>query len=284
MIVLREIASAKINLYLHVTGKRADGYHLLDSMVAFGDFGDTLEAIPSEDISLTIDGPFARHISTEDNSVLKAAHALRAACNVTAGAALTLHKHLPVAAGIGGGSADAAAALRLLARMWKLSPSPAQLHTLALSLGADVPACLQSTSLYMGGIGEAIEPGPELFGLAALLVNPLKPLITKDVFALYHPPFSLPARHPREFVSQDACIYYLTKTANDLEPPARQKLPELAGVLDALNAQPCSLKARMSGSGATCFALFSSRILAEEAAAHIAAAHPEWWVKAMAIG
>ena len=170
---LTEPAPAKVNLYLHLTGRRDDGYHLLDSLVVFAGIGDTLSAAPAETLSLQVTGPFAAGLAGEpDNLVLRAARALAAAAGVAAGAHLVLDKHLPVASGIGGGSADAAAALRLLCRLWRVTPQPAALARLAAGLGADVPVCLAGHAARMGGIGERLEPAPVLPACGIVLVNP----------------------------------------------------------------------------------------------------------------
>jgi 4-diphosphocytidyl-2-C-methyl-D-erythritol kinase len=280
MIVLRELASAKVNLYLHVTGKRADGYHLLDSLLGFTDFADKLEVVPAPGLTLTLEGPFAQSISDRDNSVLRAAGLLREYAKVRAGAAITLHKHIPVAAGVGGGSADAAAALRLLMRFWNIKVPQEELNAMALALGADVPACLHSSSLYVGGVGERIEPGPPLAGTHMVLVNPGRPLPTPEVFAAYAPPFSTPARHPASFATLSACVEFLRRAGNDLEAPAIRRMPEVAEVLGAIAAQPGCLLARMSGSGATCFGLFAVAAGAADAALALRVAHDTWWVQA----
>ena len=280
MKTLREAACAKINLFLHVTGRRPDGYHLLDSLVGFASVADGLAATPADSITLSITGPYATTLSSHDNSVLKAAHALARFAAVKQGAALTLQKNLPVAAGIGGGSADAAATLRLLMRLWNIVPDAQALDAIALGLGADVPVCLRSKSLYVSGIGEALETGPAFAGMPVVLVNPGKPLATADVFAGVAPPFSTPARRPVEFASFSACVQFLAKCRNDLEMPAMQRLPEIAKVKELLSTQEGCGLARMSGSGATCFGLFEQAELANKAAAALVAAEPGWWVQA----
>lgn len=279
MIVLREIASAKINLYLHITGRRADFYHDLDSWVVFAENGDTVEAAKHETLTLTVQGPFAAHVPPEKNSVLAAANALAAHFKVKDGASLTLTKRLPVAAGIGGGTADAAATLRLLTRLWNLHPREGELHALAAKLGSDVPACLRSESLYMSGAGEKIALGPELADWHAVLVNPGKPLATKDVFAAYDQRYSSAMRHPESFASLEAGISFIKQAKNDLQPPALTLLPVIAVVLAALDVQQGCLLSRMSGSGATCFGIYSSRQHALDSAAKLATAYPEWWVQ-----
>ena len=271
--MLTEAAPAKLNLFLHVLGRRADGYHLLDSLAVFGAAADRLHAAPADTLTLSVTGPHRADLADEaDNLVLRAARALAEAAGITAGAALTLEKHLPVASGIGGGSADAAAALRLLARLWNLHPAPADLAAIAARLGADVPVCLTTTPSRMGGVGEVLTAPPMLprFGLA--LVNPGLPVATAAVFRARQGPFSDPAPLPDAFPDAATLAGFLAAhTRNDLEPPARALCLAIGAVLAALAATPGCLLARMSGSGATCFGLFAS----PEAA--IAPTNPGWW-------
>lgn len=270
-----EAAPAKLNLYLHVVGKRADGYHRLDSLVVFTATGDTLRVEPADTLSLSIDGPFAAGLSAgDDNLVMKAARALG-----TGGARLTLTKNLPVASGIGGGSADAAAALRLLRRHWRLDISDAQLHAIAAALGADVPVCLRAQPAFLGGIGEELTPAPPLPPVGIVLVNPGLPLPTPTVFAARSGPFSPAARFseaPRDAASLAAL---LAERRNDLEAPAIALVPAIATVLAALRATPGCRLARLSGSGATCFGLYDTPETASHAAAALARG-PHWWVSA----
>lgn len=270
---VHEDAPAKINLCLHVTGRRADGYHLLDSLVVFAGVGDRITATPAQALSLVVDGPEGAALSDDaDNLVLRAARAM----GVTA--ALTLWKALPVASGIGGGSADAAATLRALARLsGKGLPSLAT----ALSLGADVPACLAGRPLRMRGVGEDLSPLPTLPPLWVVLVNPRVPVATPHVFAALgqreNPP--LPPLAPSDLSSAAGLATWLSRnTRNDLVGPARQVAPILADVQAALCALPDCLFARMSGSGGTHFGLFASEALAHDAARSLAAARPGWWV------
>ena len=271
--MLTETAPAKLNLYLHVLGRRADGYHLLDSLAVFAAAADRLHATPAETLSLSVTGPHRAALADEaDNLVLRAARALAEAAGITAGATLTLEKHLPVASGIGGGSTDAAAALRLLARLWNLHPAPADLAVIAARLGADVPVCLAATPSRMGGVGEVLTAPPTLprFGLA--LVNPGWPVATAAVFRARQGGFSDPAPLPAGFPNAAALAGFLAAhTSNDLEPPARALCPAIDEALAALAATPGCLLARMSGSGATCFGLFAS----PEAA--VAPTSPGWW-------
>lgn len=265
-------APAKINLTLHVTGQRADGYHLLDSLVVFADVGDRVRAERADGFSLAVDGPMAAGVPTgEGNLVLRAARLSGAP-----GARLTLTKALPLASGIGGGSSDAAATLRALGDLYGL-PLPDGERVLAL--GADLPICLRPGPQRMRGIGEGVQPLPPLPELAMVLVNPRVEVPTPAVFrALARKdggpmPDTLPA-----FADAAALIGFLRGQRNDLEAPARAVAPVIGMVLEALSArQGCGL-ARMSGSGATCFGLFAGSADADAAARAIAASHPEWWV------
>lgn len=253
-----------MNLFLHVTGRRVDGYHLLDSLAVFAGAHDVISAEPSKDLTLRITGRFAVSL-TGDNLVLRAARAL----GVTA--ALTLEKNLPVASGIGGGSADAAATLRLLAP----DVAPSKLARIAAGLGADVPVCVASVPSRMRGVGELLSPAPDLpaFGLA--LVNPGAAVATNDVFRGRVGVFSAPAALPAGWASARSMAADLANLTNDLQAPALALCPAIADVLAALCATGGCLLARMSGSGATCFALYETPALAEAAAA--TCARPGWW-------
>jgi 4-diphosphocytidyl-2-C-methyl-D-erythritol kinase len=273
---LTEAAPAKVNLYLHVTGRRADGYHLLDSLVTFAEVGDLLHAEPADSLSLRVEGPFAPALAGEpDNLVLRAARALAAEAGVTAGARLVLEKRLPVASGIGGGSADAAAALRVLCRLWRLAPPPQVLARLAVSLGADVPICLAGRTARMGGIGERLEPAPPLPSCGVLLVNPGIAVATAEVFRVRQGAWSEPATLPPAWDDAVAMAADLAKLRNDLEPAAVGLRPAIGDVLADLAATPGRLLARMSGSGATCFALYVDTAAARLAAGRIE--RPGWW-------
>jgi len=276
---MHEAARAKINLFLHVGRRRADGYHELESLVAFTDAGDVLTFAPAETLSLAIDGQFASSLQNEpDNLVLKAARALAAHAGVEPRAKITLTKNLPIASGIGGGSADAAAALRGLCKLWNLSPSPDDLNEIALSLGSDVPVCLVSKSAWMTGRGEHIAP-MSLPRIPMVLVNPGVPVSTAEVFANLHSRTGVGAPKPDAIHSTDELIAYLKTTANDLEAPARAIAPVIEEALTAL-LNCGALLARMSGSGATCFGIFEDDAKAGAAANIIAKAHSGWWVKA----
>lgn len=273
-------APAKLNLFLHVTGRRADGYHLLDSLVCFAEFGDRIIAKPANSLSLSITGPFAGALDGEaDNLMLRAARLLADEVARAPGAALTLEKNLPVAAGIGGGSADAAAALRALARLWNLEIPTERLMALGLALGADVPACLLNRPCRLTGIGETLAPVPFLPALPVLLVNPGVPLSTPAVFRARTGGFgaAAPARLPEE---SGALLDVLRTQRNDLTEAARTLVPEVGAVLDRLEALPGCLLVRLSGSGPTCFALMSDGKTAESGARQLQTSQPGWWVRA----
>jgi 4-diphosphocytidyl-2-C-methyl-D-erythritol kinase len=284
-VTLAAFAPAKINLYLHVLGKREDGYHLLDSLVAFADIGDRVSAAPAAALSLSVEGPEAAALDglAEENLVMRAARLLAARAGVSSGAALRLDKRLPVAAGIGGGSADAAAALRVLAELWGCPLDPDALAPLGLELGADVPACLACRPVWVGGIGERIDPAPVLPPMGIVLANPRQPLATPAVFRARRGPFGAPGRFdpmPRE---PEALATLLARRRNDLTEAAIGLLPEIAALLQRLEELPGALLARMSGSGATCFALFADRATAAAAGAALARSQPDWWVAAGAL-
>ncbi len=267
MAAATEFAPAKVNLFLHVTGRRADGYHLLDSLAVFPGVGDRLAFDAADDFTLNVRGSFAAGLSAgTDNLVLRAGHALAAAAGVRALGRLTLEKHLPVASGIGGGSADAAAALRLLSRVWGVGINAADLHALAFTLGADVPVCLGSRPVRMSGVGEVLTPVPVLPRCGIVLVNPGVAVATSDVFRARAGAFSPPALLAGSWRDAAALARDLTAATNDLETPAIALCPVIAGVLAGLRAQPGCLLARMSGSGATCFALCHDAETAEAVA------------------
>lgn len=263
-------APAKVNLALHVTGRRADGYHLLDSLVVFAGVGDTVTASPSDRLTLQVTGPQARHLPvTDDNLVLRAARLM----GVTA--ALTLDKVLPVASGIGGGSADAAATIRVLADlMGRPLPNPAQ----TLALGADVPVCLTGRPTRMQGVGEILTPLPPMPAAWLVLVNPGVAVPTPAVFAALAQRDNAPMPEIPGFPDAAAMARWLGLQRNDLQPPAIALVPAIAEALAALSRQPGCLLTRMSGSGATCFALFADEQPAHTAATHLAATHPAWWI------
>lgn len=273
-------APAKLNLDLLVQHRRPDGYHELDSLVVFTSLSDRLTLEPAPALSLTVSGPFAANLPDPDaNLVLRAARQLATATGIAAGARLHLEKHIPVAAGLGGGSTDAAAALRGLVRLWGLAVSAPELRELALSLGADLPVCLRAEPARLRGLGERLDPVHGLPELPLVLVNPGRPVPTAAVFARLSPSQPRPPR-PEALPSHPSPVQlaaWLGRSRNDLEPAAMAIEPAIAGVLAALRAQPDCLVARMSGSGATCFGLFPGEEEALRAAEAIRAARPAWW-------
>ena len=278
--MIRVEAPAKLNLYLHVTGRRADGYHELDSLVTFTALADTLEIAPSDTFALTVSGPFAGTLDAGDNLATRAAAALAERLGRPADVRIALQKHIPVAAGLGGGSADAAAVLRGLAQLWRLGPAHTDnLREIALGLGADVPVCLDSRAAYMAGIGEALSVPPPLPPCGVLLVNPGVPVPTGPVFAARRGPFSAADRFCETPTDAPALASLLRTRRNDLEPPARALVPEIDRVLARLAAAPGCLLARMTGSGGTCFGLFENEPAAADAASGIASDRPGWWVQ-----
>ncbi len=281
---MREFAPAKVNLTLHVIARRRDGYHEIESLVVFADVGDTVTFAPGAALSLATRGPTAAAAGASgDNLVLKAAQHLAQRVEGLRVGSFTLDKRLPVAAGLGGGSSDAAAALRLLARANRLAPDDPRVHEVARLTGADVPVCLDPRARVMRGIGEILSPPLDLPRLPAVLVNPGVAVPTRDVFAALR--LGQGAVHgsgrtnekPESFES-------IARGRNDLEAPAIALEPVIADMLSELRSAPkCSL-ARMSGSGATCFGLFESGRAAEAAARALRERHPGWWVRATTFG
>jgi 4-diphosphocytidyl-2-C-methyl-D-erythritol kinase len=273
-------APAKLNLYLHVVGRRPDGYHELDSLVAFADVADEIVAAPAPNLSLTVAGPFGHALggNRRGNLVWRAAVALARELGRPPGAALTLVKNLPVASGIGGGSSDAAATLRALTALWPTALDEKALARLAGELGADVPVCLTARTAWLGGIGERIEPAPPLPPAAVVLANPRRALPTPAVFKARRGAFSAPARFTDPPADATALAAVLAPRRNDRTMAATELVPEIATVLARLAALDGALIARMSGSGATCFALFEKADAASAAAARLGQEQPRWWV------
>jgi 4-diphosphocytidyl-2-C-methyl-D-erythritol kinase len=278
--VLRETARAKINLNLRVVGGRPDGYHDLESLVTFADFGDELTLSPGEETSVDVTGRFAWNSgATVDNLVIKAARAL----GLPAGR-FTLEKHIPLAAGLGGGSADAAAALRLLAQANGLKPDDHRLMEAARTCGADVPVCLESKSRIIRGLGDRLEVPMALPELHAVLVNPGVALPTADVFASFRgdEPSNLPVDHvPLE---RGALVAWLAARGNCLTRAAISRVGAITEVLDAIGELPGCRLTRMTGSGATCFGLFDDALGAEGAATQLSQAHANWWIRPVRLG
>jgi 4-diphosphocytidyl-2-C-methyl-D-erythritol kinase len=287
--LLTERAPAKINLTLHIAGRRADGWHTLESLVAFSRTGDTVALAPGEPLGLSVEGPSAAACGkVEDNLILRAARHFSERFPGAKLGAFHLVKRLPVAGGIGGGSSDTAAALRLLARVNTLSIDDERIMEVAKASGADVPVCLARRARIMHGIGDELGPLLALPPIVALLVNPGVPVATKSVFARMNIAPGTAAgfgSHPELYpeMQAGALIAALRKARNDLEAPACVLAPVIGDVLAALSAAPGCRLARMSGSGATCFAIFPDCRSAARGRKAILRAHPAWWAKICAL-
>jgi 4-diphosphocytidyl-2-C-methyl-D-erythritol kinase len=278
---VRVFAPAKINLTLEVGAPRADGYHPLQSLVMFADVGDWVEARPAEDVSLDVSGPFAANLEGE-NLIVRAARVLAAHAGVTSAAALTLEKNLPVAAGIGGGSSDAAAALKALNRLWALNLEPSELRALSRELGADVPVCIDARAAWMSGIGDNLA-AIETPSVAAVLVNAVQPLSTGAVFRRFDEMAlgrGFAERPPPTMASATEMVAFARARGNDLAKPARALMPELDAMEHALKSDARVIYAGLSGSGATMFALVGSNADAKSLASDLVATRPHWWVRA----
>jgi 4-diphosphocytidyl-2-C-methyl-D-erythritol kinase len=281
------LAPAKINLFLHVTGRRDDGLHLLDSLVAFTDIGDEVKIEPAAEFSFKVKGPFASSFAVNehsshphsDNIVVKAAHALAHLAGHKLNVAITLQKNLPLASGIGGGSSDAAACIWGLMKLWSVPPQAPYLNDLLLTLGADVPVCFQCQSTRMRGIGEDIALLSQMPECPIVLVNPGVSCSTADIFKSFELSPAPVADMPERFDDIHMLCEFLKLADNHLYDAAREKLPILSEVIKAQQATKDVLISRMSGSGATCFALYETAQAAQRAADDIAIAHPAWWVK-----
>ncbi len=270
------LAPAKINLMLHVTGKRPDGYHLLQSLVMFAELGDDVSLTPSQDFSLEITGEFSGVLSGE-NLITKAAQALAKAHHIAPRGTITLDKKLPIGAGLGGGSMDAAVALKLLAKDWKTTTA---LENIGAVLGSDIPACLHAAPLWMEGAGERITPLMISFDVPLLLVNPKREVATKEVYQRLTPPYAAPIALPSQFATLAELLQFLEATHNALQAPAITTQPRIGDVLNAIKSLDNCLLERMSGSGGTCFGIFSTQEACINAAHTLQTSHPDWWIHA----
>lgn len=270
MSILKAFAPAKVNLTLHVTGQRADGYHMLDSLVVFADVGDRITLMPAETMSLEVIGPMAEGVPTDgSNLVMKAADLFGVPLR------MVLSKHLPAAAGVGGGSSDAAATVMAIADLLEEKRLPD-----VSSLGADVRVCLMRQAARMSGIGEVVDPVPGLPALHAVLVNPGIDVPTPTVFKALTQNKNTPMpKHLPRWKDAKALTDWLANQRNDLEAPAIAEAPVIADVLKVLQGCAGIQLARMSGSGATCFGLFPTAEAATQAAEHISQNHPGWWTQ-----
>ncbi|MDI2090958.1 4-(cytidine 5'-diphospho)-2-C-methyl-D-erythritol kinase [Commensalibacter oyaizuii] len=285
-LIMEENAYAKINLYLHVTGKRADGYHLLDSLAVFPEIGDKLTVQAADEdqktwVALDITGPFSgplKNEATDNNLIIKAAHRLSTYIGMDLPPVqLHLEKMLPVASGIGGGSADGAAALRLLTRYWNLEIPAAVMTDMALQLGADVPVCMTPVAQRMEGIGEQLSKFPIIPDFGMVLVNHGEAVPTADIFRRRDPVFSDRAVLNGQ-LDFEKFIQNLLTLSNDLQDAACSLKPEILTVLDAIKVLPFCRFSRMSGSGATCFGIFESKAQAVQAAKLLSERYPSWWI------
>jgi len=290
---ISRLARAKINLDLLITGRRKDGYHLLDSLVVFADYGDHISVTAAEKLTLSIRGPFAGGLTGEmnaekngkkDNLILKAARGLQGQFDIRRGAKIELVKNLPVSSGIGGGSADAAAAIHALRELWHISEEKSGLSELCLSLGADVPVCMASETAQMSGVGERLSPVAIDFPLYLCLVNPGVGLSTADIFAARAKngaAFSSPRQLPERISNQRQLVDILQASGNDLQDDAIAAQPEIKAVLAYIKGGDGCLFTGMSGSGATCFGIFSTHQAADSRADNIRDIFPDWWARAV---
>lgn len=281
-------APAKLNLFLHITGKRRDGYHMLDSLVSFVDVGDVVHIERAEHFSFALSGAFApklrheqerRGYSDDDNLVVKAAKRLAEITGKPLNVRITLEKNLPAAAGIGGGSSDAAATVWGLQKFWHLAHDADYLMPMLSHLGADVSVCFACEARVMRGIGDVLLPAIDMPDIPVLLVNPNISCATADVFLHYKNAFRASVCVPQHITCVSMLVKILEQTHNDLYAPALSLIPELDNVMSAIKTQSGALITRMSGSGATCFGLFETQKACESAAAVIAHDNPDWWVK-----
>lgn len=288
--MLEAFAPAKVNLYLHVGPLRLDGFHPLSSLMIFADVGDRLWAERADALSLTVTGPMAGHAPPgDDNLVLRAARALAQATGAAApGLSLVLEKSLPAAAGLGGGSSDAAATLRLVRDALALRCEDAVLEEIAATLGSDIPACVAGRPVIAEGRGERLRPGPELCALPAVLVRPPVDSATGPVYHAFDadpgPASDTPPDLPARIATPADAAGVFGRCRNDLEAPAVKLQPAIGGALQALRAQPETLLGRMSGSGSACFALCADPASSARLAERLQAEHPDWWVKACRLG
>lgn len=283
-------APAKVNLFLHVGPPRADGFHPIASLMVFADVGDALRLEPADRFCLRVEGPLAAGVPTgEDNLVLRAARALFARAGVAEPAlSLALDKQLPAEAGLGGGSSDAAATLRLLRAELGLTLSDVDLEEIAAGLGSDVPPCVRARPVIAEGRGERLSPAPALPPLPAVLVKPPEPSATGPVYRAFDAAgpttaADLPAM-PSTIHTLAEAVAFLASTRNDLEAPATALEPAIGRVLAALRAQPETLLSRMSGSGSACFGLCADAASAQRLAQRLSAAHTDWWLRACTLG
>ncbi len=284
---LKISAPAKINLFLHVTGRLPNGYHTLDSLVVFTDMGDEVHIEPADNFSFKITGPYARqlqvketeHYIDHDNLVVKACRKLAQITNKPTNLRIKLIKNLPVASGIGGGSSDAAACLWGLCMFWDIPKDAPFLPPLMVSLGADVPVCFRAQTALMRGIGDRLEPAPDLPETPILLINPNIEVSTPEIFLRYNQAYKHETTLPNSFPTIDHLCDSMKRHENDLSTAAQQIQPVITNVLQNISLQENCRLSRMSGSGATCFGLFQTHEDADIAAKNISVDNPDWWIK-----
>jgi 4-diphosphocytidyl-2-C-methyl-D-erythritol kinase len=275
---IEETAFAKINLDLRVRRRRVDGYHDLDSLVAFAAIGDHLTFEPADEFSLVLEGPFKASLSADDNNLaVRAARVLADKLGRRVDVRITLDKRLPVASGLGGGSADAAATLRGVCRLWDLPLSLADLLPLARTLGADVPACLGSTAVRMEGIGDRLSPLTLSAPWPIMLANPGVAVSTSDVFRALQTHSGARKKNAMGD-GNGSFLSHVRQSVNDLEATAIEIAPVVDTVLHAIRGQSGCELARMSGSGTTCFGVFDDPADRDRACAKLSSSHPDWWV------
>ncbi len=285
-------APAKLNLYLHVLGRMDNGYHDLDSLIAFADIGDEIKISPSADFEFEVSGPFAAAFSAKEmdasphssNIVVKAVWAMARAAKRAPNFKVTLEKNLPMGAGIGGGSSDAAALIWGLCELWDIPRNAPFLLPLMMQLGADVPVCLNCQSAQVRGAGEKILQGPDFDEVPIVMIYPGKHCSTPAVFKHFGGEFLPAVDVPERFESFEALIEFLRGTSNSLSLPASDHVPDIENVLNALNAENACALARMTGSGSSCFGLFKTMKDAQKTAARLEADNPDWWVKTAWLG
>jgi 4-diphosphocytidyl-2-C-methyl-D-erythritol kinase len=285
--LLSVFAPAKINLYLHITGRLDNGYHLLDSLVAFADIGDEISIVSAHGFEFSIEGPYANAFGPKDrdcspdssNLVVQAVWMLARAAQKVPNVRIRLTKNLPLASGIGGGSSDAAAVIWGLLEWWKIPKQAPYVQGLMMRLGADVPVCLNCRPARVRGIGDVLDPAPGLAEIPVVLVNPGRPCVTSEAFSRFAGKFREPVAFPPGLEKTEALVSFLRQQDNDLLKPALEMVPEIGNILSALDAEEGCVFTRMSGSGATCFGLFENEVLAMKAAQDLARNNPDWWVK-----
>ncbi len=278
---IKVFAPAKINLFLHITDRLSDGYHILDSLATFADIGDYITIKPAPSFSFKIEGEFAKDLAGQnnDNLVIKAAKSLAQISGNALNAEIILQKNLPIASGLGGGSSNAAAVIWGLQELWSLAHDADYILPLMIKLGADVPVCQYCKPAIMRGIGDILLPAPIIPETPILLINPMVSCSTKDIFLHYSDAFKDNTKLPKQFNSVFDLVKTLDKLNNDLFNPAVTLIPEINNVINALNSYNDCLLVRMSGSGASCFGLFEHMKDAELAANIIKQENPDWWIK-----